>query len=176
MKENRKQNMQKPEKNELLEPLRKMNLMDDLGKYRYIFRSVCSEVPGLELGDECTKIILNMKGKNDGEVERPLIDFLHYVENSSDAVISGGCDERLVHLHTIVEKIKANEQMGVTYMKMQERDRQIREDGREEGEKAKLLSQVQKKLEKGKTADEIAEGLEEEISVIEELMKELEAE
>ena len=293
MNENKKQNMQKPEKNELLEPLRKMNLMDDFlfdvttvnieacriiielslgirikeirwkegqkvvhnlpgkrgirmdfyvedaqnrifdvemqkrnrgnipkrtryyqalldapllksgeegfdnlkptyivvicgfdqyhqGKYRYTFRSVCSEVPGLELGDECTKIILNTKGKNDSEVERPLVDFLHYVENSSAAGISEDCDERLVHLHTIVEKIKASEQMGVTYMKMQERDRQIREDGREagrrEGERAKLLSLVQKKLEKGKTVEQIAEDLEEEISVINGLVKHLEEE
>lgn len=61
-------------------------------------------------------------------------------------------------------------------MKMQERDRQIREDGRKEGEKAKLLSLVQKKLEKGKTVEQIAEDLEEEVSVINGLVKHLEEE
>jgi hypothetical protein len=37
------------------------------------------------------------------------------------------------YLHGIVQKIRANAQMGVTYMTMEERDRQIREDGKLEG-------------------------------------------
>lgn len=75
-------------------------------------------------------------------------------------------------------------------MKMEERDRQIREDGkkegikegieagreegREEGEKHKVLSLIQKKLDKGQTIEEIADALEEDPAVIKELMKELE--
>ncbi|UWO26741.1 hypothetical protein NQ534_09970 [Marvinbryantia formatexigens DSM 14469] len=55
-------------------------------------------------------------------------------------------------------------------MKMEERDRQIKEEGREEGERSKLLSQIQKKLGKGMTIEEIAEALEEEPAVIKELM------
>lgn len=42
------------------------------------------EIPGLPLGDDCKKVILNTKGSNDNEVERSLIDFLHYVENSGE--------------------------------------------------------------------------------------------
>lgn len=110
------------------------------------------------------------EGENDSEVEQPLVDFLHYVENSSPKNVPEDCDERLLHLHRIVEQIKANEQMGVTYMKMEERDRQIKEEGREEGERSKLLSQIQKKLGKGMTIEEIAEALEEEPAVIKELM------
>ncbi|MDO4323139.1 MAG: hypothetical protein Q4C61_11475 [Lachnospiraceae bacterium] len=79
------------------------------------------------------------------------------------------CDERLKHLHSIVEKIKAGGQMGVNYMKMEERDRQLREDGAKE----KLLSQIGKKLEKGKTIEEIADALEEEPAAIKELVQEL---
>lgn len=76
------------------------------------------------------------------------------------------------------EDEKLNMQMGVTYMKMEERDRQIREDamneGRLEGERSKLLSMVKKKLEKGKTSEEIADELEEESALIEELIQEME--
>ncbi len=48
-------------------------------------------------------------------------------------------------LHMMVEEIKASEQMGVTYMKMEERDRLLRE----EGEMRILTTQVCKKLGKG---------------------------
>jgi hypothetical protein len=62
-------------------------------------------------------------------VERSLVDFLHYIEHSTDANIPEDCDERLKHLHQITKQIKASEQIGVSYMTMEERDRQIREDG-----------------------------------------------
>jgi predicted transposase/invertase (TIGR01784 family) len=104
------------------------------GKYRYTFSNSCKEVTGLELGDECTKIILNTKGTNDDEVERSLVDFLHYIEHSIDENVPDDCDERLKYLHQITKQIKASEQIGVSYMTMEERDRQIREDGEKRGE------------------------------------------
>lgn len=103
------------------------------GKYRYTFESQCREVPGLAIGDDCKKIFLNTKGKNDREVEPSLPEFLHYIEESTEERVPGGCDERLRHLHKIIAGIKSSEQMGVTYMKMEERDRQIREAGKKEG-------------------------------------------
>lgn len=123
------------------------------GKYRYTFNNTCQEIPGLLLGDQCTKIILNTKGTNDDEVEQPLIDFLHYVENSADENVPVDCDERLRHLHDIIRKIKASEQMGVTYMKMEERDRQIREDGISAGK-------IEAYFDAGLTPDEIAAKME----------------
>lgn len=114
------------------------------GKYRYTFENRCLEVPGLVIGDGCKRIILNTKGRNDKEVEPALIEFLHYVEESTDERARLGCDERLGHLHEIIKSIKASEQMGVTYMKMEERDRQIRESGEKAG--------LEKGLEKGARA------------------------
>ena len=70
------------------------------GKYRYTFEHRYKEVPGLCLGDECRKIILNTKGRNDEEVDRTLVDFLHYVENSREEELSEDCDIRLKHLRT----------------------------------------------------------------------------
>lgn len=143
------------------------------GKYRYTFENRCKEVPELVLGDECNKIILNTRGDNDEEVEKELVDFLHYVEKSCDENVPENCDERLKDLHEKVKAIKADRQMGVSYMKMEERDRLIREEGletgRSEGEMLKLISQIQKKVLKGKGVEEIAEDLDEEIGYIQEI-------
>ena len=95
------------------------------GNYRYTFGNYCEEIPGLYLGDGCKKIILNTGGNNDKEVDKTLTDFLHYVENSDEAALPAGCDERLRHLHKKIVNIKSSEEMEVTYMKMQERDRLI---------------------------------------------------
>lgn len=120
------------------------------GKYRYTFDNTCREVTGLKLGDECTKVILNTKGTNDDEVEKELVDFLHYVEHSTQNSIPEDCDERLTHLHNKVMKIKSSEQMGVSYMKMEERDRQIREEG--ENRMARLTTALLKAERQGELA------------------------
>lgn len=127
--------------------------------YRYTFDNRCKEMPELIMGDGCRKIILNTKGKNDTDVEKPLVDFLHYIERSSEDNIPEDCDARLKHLHRKLEEIKANEQMGVTYMKMEERDRLIRKEGELKGE-SKIISMIRKKLAKNKNIIEIAEELE----------------
>ncbi|NBK93426.1 hypothetical protein D5278_15825 [bacterium 1XD21-13] len=49
------------------------------GKYRYTFEHCCKEVPGLPLGDECQKIILNTKGRNDDEVDRTLVEIVDFL-------------------------------------------------------------------------------------------------
>ena len=104
-----------------------------LKKYRYTFENFCKEFPGLSLGDECRKIVLNTKGENDEEEERSLIDFLHYIEQSSEENLPEGCDDRLKELHKKILHIKSSEEMEVTYMKAEERERLIKEEGRAEG-------------------------------------------
>lgn len=64
--------------------------------------------------------------------------------------------------------------MGVSYMKMEERDRLIKEEGRREGrsegrnegETLKLISMIQKKILKGKDLEKIAGDLDEDIENI----------
>ena len=136
------------------------------GKYRYTFENICKEVPGLSMGDGSKKIFLNTKGKNDNEVEKSLIEFLRYVEKSDESSISEDCDERVKYLNHLVSGIKCDKQLGVVYMKMEERDRLIAVKGEMRGGLKKLIEQVCKKLAKSKTADMIAEELEEEIGLI----------
>lgn len=148
------------------------------GLYRYTFDNRCKEVPDLVMGDECQKIILNTKGKNDHEVEKTLADFLHYVEKSSDENVPEDCDERLKHLHKKIHQIKMSEEIGVSYMKMEERDRLIRDEGlrrgRAEGRaegKAELISIIRKKASRGMAAADVADWLETERGEVERILE-----
>lgn len=49
----------------------------------------------------------------------------------------------------------------------------LRAEGRAEGDRNRLVTQVKKKLEKNMSSDAIAEALEEEVSVVEEIIVEL---
>lgn len=140
-----------------------------LGKYQYTFEPKCKEAPDLKLEDGATRIFLNTRGKNDSEVPKELVDFLHYLEDTTDerAVASGS--ERIQRIHECVRKVKLNEEMGVKYMQAWEEKYYERQDGREEGKYLALISLIQKKLQKGKSLEEIADELEENISVIEPL-------
>ena len=129
------------------------------GLYRYTFDNRCKELPDLVMGDECSKIILNTKGESEDGVDRALIDFLHYVEKSSEENVPEDCDERLKHLHKKIHQIKMSEEIGVSYMKMEERDRLIRAEGRAEGE-ARLVGVIRKKVSKNMSAADIADWLE----------------
>lgn len=121
-----------------------------LKKYRYTFENLCHEsLPyPLPLGDGCKKVILNTKGQNDDEADQSLIDFLHYVEHSTDENIPAGCDERLRHLHDKVKHIKSSTQIGVDYMKMEERDRLFKEEGEE-----KVSRLIQLLIQQSRTAE-----------------------
>lgn len=149
-------------------------------KYCYTFEASCREVPGCTLGDGAVRIFLNTKGKNWEEVSQELIDFLAYVENSTDEVAEESESERLKRIHRRVCKVKSSEEVGVKYMqaweeKYYERE-EAREEGIEEGEKRMLKMQIKKKLAKGSAAEEIADMLEQSVETIERLIDELQSE
>ncbi len=102
-------------------------------KYCYTFDNQCKEVPGLRLGDEVTKLLLSTKGENEEEVPKELVDFLHYVTESNENGLPDECDERLKRLHESIREIKASADMEVEYMKMEERERIIRDEGKQIG-------------------------------------------
>ena len=106
-----------------------------------------------------------MKSKN-GRPE--LISLLQYMKNTTlenpEILIK---DERILSLSEIVEEVKQSEEWEAVKMN-------ILEIGIQKGERDKLKEIIKKKLEKGKTIDEIADALEEEKRTIEELIKEIE--
>ncbi|MCI8504000.1 MAG: hypothetical protein HFH00_09280, partial [Dorea sp.] len=66
-------------------------------------------------------------------------------------------------------KVKVNEEIGVKYMQAWEEKYYEREEGREEGRMNTLVSQVCRKLAKGMEAAAIADMLEEEEDVIQDI-------
>ena len=143
------------------------------GKYQYTFRPVCQEVPECKLEDGAVRIFLNTRGQNEHEVSEELVEFLHYLEDSTDERVAASKSERIKRIHSRVCKVKLNEEVGVKYMQAWEEKYFEREEGREEGrtegERLKLISLIQKKILKGKSLEETADALEEEPGSISEL-------
>lgn len=143
------------------------------GKYCYTFRMKCEESEHLSLEDGATRIFLNTRGTNEGEVSEELVSLLHYFEESTEENASRCNSARIQTLHRQVSRIKASEEIGVRYMQQWEEKVYAKEEGRIEGKAEALMSLVARKLEKGKTAIEIAEDLETEVSVVEAMIDEL---
>ena len=102
-------------------------------KYCYTFENRCKEQPDLLLGDEVTKLFLSTKGENADEVPKELVDFLHYITESNEKGLPEECDERLRRLHESIQEIKTSTSVEVEYMKMEERERIIRDEGKQIG-------------------------------------------
>ena len=82
------------------------------------------------------------------------MDFLHYITESNEHGLPEECDERLLRLHESIQEIKTSTSVEVEYMKMEERERLVKEEaterglreGRKEGEErlANLLMKLSK--------------------------------
>lgn len=83
----------------------------------------------------------------------------------------------LEKVQTTIREAKKSREMGVRYMTFQELLKDEREEGRAEGraegDRNRLVTIVQKKLAKGDSVEKIADDLVEELSVIQEIVKEL---
>ena len=119
-------------------------------KYRYTFRAECGEVPGCTLKDGATRIFLNTKGKNGDEVPAELVNFLRYMENSTEEVARASESERIMRIHERVCKVKKSEEAGLRYMQAWEEKYYEREEGREEG----LREGLRRGMECGRQAGE----------------------
>ena len=102
-------------------------------KYQYTFRPECQEIPGCILQDEATRIFLNTRGTNESEVSKELVEFLHYLEHTTDEEAAKSDSERLQRIHHRVCKVKLSEEVGIKYMQAWEEKYYEREEGREEG-------------------------------------------
>lgn len=146
-------------------------------RYRYTFRARCEEEKDCILEDGAFRIFFNTKGENSEGVSKELIDFLHYLEQTTDEAALRSGSARIQKIHERVCKVKASEEIGVKYMQAWEERYYDRQEALEAGERlgirSKLLEQIQKKMDRGKSVEEIAEDLEESRDTVEALMKEL---
>ena len=108
------------------------------GRHRYTFRNLCVEDNSIELKDETDKVFLNTSGiLND--VDEEMIEFLQYVEQSTDEVAQNAKSDLVKAINQKVNHVKHDKAMEVQYMTLLERDRLNFEEGVEEGiEKGKV--------------------------------------
>ena len=141
----------------------------DLAKYT--FTEQCREIAGLHLEDGTTKIFLNMTSRNGDPTLVSLLQYMRETRLDNPGIVVR--DERLLKLDEIVTEVKQSEEWEAVRMSILSVGI---ERGREEGIRSKLKEQTARKLAKGKTAEIIAEELEEELSVIEQIIRELDSE
>ena len=143
-------------------------------------RQIRLDVYAMDEDDGATRIFLNTRGEHPELVSPELIELLRYMEHSTDEV-SGSCEsKRIQEMHRRVCQIKASEKTEVKYMQTWEEKILIKQEGiREgiaEGEKRLLVSQIQKKLAKNYSAEQISEILEIDISQVENIIEEIQNE
>lgn len=126
------------------------------GRHIYTFENMCRENKYLSLGDETTKIFLNTKGKMK-DVDDEMLEFLFYVEHSTDAVAKQSSSLLIHEIHKKVIEVKKNKEMEVEYMTLLQRDRENIELGREEG--GILATKIIKFYHKGMNHEDIALSL-----------------
>ena len=151
------------------------------GLYRYTFQMQCKEVPGLSLQDDAVRIFLNTRGQHAEGVPQELIELLRYMEHTTEEVSASCTSERIHNIQKRIHAIKSSEKIGVKYMQAWEEKILEQEKAREEGHASglregliqKLKELVEKKVQKGYAAEEIAEMLEEDIETIQKIIAEL---
>ena len=83
--------------------------------YRYTFMMQCQEEDFL-LNDGAKRIFLNTKGKNKDDVPRILVDFLGYLNNSTDEFVEENPDDKLKEIHSRIKSLKKNRNVEARYM------------------------------------------------------------
>ena len=133
---------------------------DPFGKDRmvYTIMNQCKEDSSVEYADGLKTIYLYTKGKAEEGTGQKLRDMLRYIENSTE---ENAVNEDLKKFHEMVNEIKQDEEVGIKYMKIWERESYIRREGQEAGRMLTLVELIKKKYLKGKSLDIIAEELEE---------------
>lgn len=138
-----------------------------LGRYQYTFHSKCEE-ENLDLEDESTTIFLNTKGTV-GDISDELKIFLKAI----DGIFTP--DEFSAILEKEVANIKNSQERRAEYMlyelNIKDAEKRGLEIGIERGREELLTEKINKKLQKGKGIEQIAEELEESVEVIEKMVE-----
>ena len=126
------------------------------GLYRYTFEEYCQEVPELKLNDGSRRIFINTKGNNPEEFSQEFLDFMDYINQTTDLIAERSKSNRIRKINDRVRSVKDSEKVGVKLMQAWEERYYDRLEAREQGH-----------------AEEIADILEEPVEVIKELVDEL---
>ena len=139
------------------------------GLYKYTFEEQCLEIPELKLEDGAKRIFINTHGNNSQKFTKEFLDFMDYLNCSTDIIAEKSESTKIRKIHNVVQRIRKSEKMGVKYMQRWEELEYARDDGREEGRYGLLLEKIERKLEKGKSIEQIADELDEDVETIREI-------
>ncbi len=89
------------------------------GLCKYTYENRCDET-GMPLGDGVKKIFLNTKGRNPEDVSEELLNFLRYVEDTTDNCVEEGGNAVVKCLHGRVVELKNSRELEDKYMTLQE--------------------------------------------------------
>ena len=118
------------------------------GRHFYTFENRCNEDNKLVLGDETTKIFLNTKGILD-DVDEEMLEFLAYIEESTDAVANVAKSQLVKEINQKVKYLKEDKSMEAEYMTLLERDREKFQEGIEQGIEKGIEQGIEKGIEQG---------------------------
>ena len=135
---------------------------EDLAKYT--FTEQCEEVAGLHLEDGTKKIFLNMSSKNGDLVLVSLLQYMKETRMDNPEVLVK--DKRIIKLDNIVNEVKQSEEWEAVKMNILEIGE---ERGKEIGRETKLIELICRKLQKGKSSEQIAEELEEDEKLVKDI-------
>ena len=128
------------------------------GRHLYTFENRCNEDSSLVLGDETTKVFLNTRGALQ-DVDEEMMEFLKYIENSTDEVAKAAKSELVRIINQKVNMLKEDKKVEVEYMTLLERDKEKIQEGIERGIEqgiVKASKQMAKKLlDKGMNIEEV---------------------
>lgn len=120
------------------------------GRHIYTFENRCIQNPGLGLGDDTTKIILNTKGTMD-DVTPELKRLLDFIDGKAPE------DEFTRELDEAVQSARKNEKWRLDYMTLQMHYQEKYEQGVEQGIEQEKRQSVLRMIEAGKLSlEEIA--------------------
>lgn len=112
------------------------------GLYRYTFEEVCMEVPELKLQDGARRIFINTNGKNAEKFSQEFLDFMDYINHSTEKNAEKTQSEKIKKIHMRVKEIKVSEKVGVKLMQKWEELAYAKEEGWKAGKEAAILSLV----------------------------------
>ena len=103
------------------------------GLYRYTFEGRCRECPDLKIDDGALRVFINTKGSKEEGFSKEFLDFMKYINQTTDETAAKAESERIKLIHKKVQQIRTSEKMGVKVMQWWEELEYEREDARAEG-------------------------------------------
>ena len=125
--------------------------------YRYTFSMQCEE-RSFMLHDGAKRIFLSTKGKNEREVPQLLLDFLGYLNDSTDEYVEHNSNEKIKEIHGRIKELKKNRDVEARYMHylcvdklIEEKEKQLKQKDTELQQKDTQLQQKDTRLQQKDT-------------------------